>query len=172
MRWLVPVLLGCLCITDGGFAGFRDAAGRTGHIFKEEYYRRAIRRGLRYGLLAAAVDGVVVGVALLASPSPLLRLDELVVCGEWLLPVLAAYATLVLLALGVWAAAEADVRTLGSVIILGPFTLIRPYVVAVAALLAAWKAPSVAAAAVTALACGVQLSIEPLLGRVWKTPRF
>jgi hypothetical protein len=169
MTWLVPLLLACLAITDGGFAGFRDAAGRDARIFKAEFFRRAVRRGLRFGFVGVAISGALVAGAVLLAPHPQARLEELVAGGAWMLPVLAVYATAVLVALGVWSAAEADLRTLASVVILGPFTLIRPYVIAGAALLGAWKAGSFPAALVTIAVCGVQLALEPWMGRAWKT---
>ena len=167
MSWLIPALLACLAVTDGGFCGFRDAAGRDARIFKEEYYRRATRRGLLYGLAGMAVSGSFVALAIAVSPAPRALYFELITTGTWLLPILVAYATLVLLALGFWAAAEADIRTLASVVILGPFTLIRPYVVAAAAALAAWKAPSAEAAGLAVAVCFVQLTLEPWMGRAW-----
>jgi hypothetical protein len=77
--------------------------------------------------------------------------------------VLLPYATLTLVGMGIWAAAEADARTLASVVVLGPFTLIRPWVIAAAAVVGAWKAPGFTAALVTLAACGAQLAIEPWL---------
>jgi hypothetical protein len=65
-------------------------------------------------------------------------------------------------------AAEADVRTLASVVILGPFTLVRPYVICAVALIGVWKAPSAVVATLVVAACGLQLSLEPWMGRGWR----
>ena len=44
--WWWPLVLACLSVLDGGFAGYRDAAGRDGRVFKDQFYRRAVRRGV------------------------------------------------------------------------------------------------------------------------------
>jgi hypothetical protein len=162
------LLLAILCLTDAAFAGYRDAAGRDARIFKAELYRRAIRRGLRFGFGVAALTVVLATAALAAAPSPYARFAELTTTAWWMLPILAVYATVVLVAMGLWAAAEADVRTLASVTVLGPFTLIRPWVIAAAGALGAWHAPSVPAALVAVGACVLQIGLEPWLGRAWR----
>src|SRR5262249_41343378 len=124
--WTSFVLLWTLSIVDGGFAGFRASAGRSGRVFKDAYYRAAIRGGMRAGVMLGLFVALVAAVVMLSSEWPRARVEELAGCTERLLMVLGGYATLVLIALGVWSTAEADVRTLASVIILGPFTLIRP----------------------------------------------
>jgi hypothetical protein len=165
MSWLVPLALFALCVTDAGFAGFRDAAGRDARIFKAELFRRAIRRGLLHGILAGALGlGIALGATLLVP------FDDLLEAARWMLLPLAGYATLVLAALGVWATAEADLRTLASVVVLGPFTLVRPLVIASAAFLGAWHAPSWPARGAVAAVCALQLAIEPWLGRA-RRPR-
>ena len=168
MTALVPACLWILAVVDGGFAGFRDAAGRDARIFKQAYYRRAIRRGLRHGLVTASASAALVGLVVGLSPSPSDRIEELTRCGQSVLAVLAAYAILVLLAMGVWAAGEADLRTLASVVILGPFTLIRPYVILAAAAAGAMSAKTALTGATVLIACFLQMAIGPWLGRAWK----
>jgi hypothetical protein len=162
------LLLAVLCLTDAAFAGYRDAAGRDARIFKAELYRRAIRRGLCFGFGVAALTVALATAVLAAAPSPPARFAELTTTAWWMLPILAVYATVVLVAMGLWAAAEADVRTLASVTVLGPFTLIRPWVIAAAGALGAWHAPSVPAALVAVGACALQIELEPWLGRAWR----
>jgi hypothetical protein len=158
-----------LCVTDAAFAGFRDAAGRDARIFKADFYRAAIRRGLGAGLVVSLLVALGVGGVVAAAPDPAARFAELLVCATWLTVVLGSYATVVLLALGVWAAAEADRRTLASVLVLGPFTLVRPWVIIAAAVLAVRAAPSSWAAVAVVGACALQLAVEPWLGRRWRT---
>jgi hypothetical protein len=158
--WVPFALLWSLAVVDGGFAGFRAAAGRDGRIFKEAYYRAAIRRGLRLGFGVTVLAGAAIALWLLASGA---TLTELVPSAQVMLAVLGGYAALVLLALGVWSTAEADLRTLASVAILGPFTMMRPWVIVAAAAWAAYVAPSLGAAAVAVGACALQLCVEPIL---------
>jgi hypothetical protein len=151
-----------LAITDAAFAGFRDAAGRDGRVFKAELYRRAIRRGLFHGIIVSVLGlGVVLGVAALGRYDPLLE------AARWMLYPLAGYATAVLAALGIWATAEADLRTLASVVVLGPFTLVRPWVILAAAGLGAWHADDWIVRAAVIAVCSLQLAVEPWLGRAW-----
>ncbi|RYZ44055.1 MAG: hypothetical protein EOO71_00865 [Myxococcaceae bacterium] len=160
MNVLVPLLLGLLSVTDAAFAGFRVATGRDARIFKADFYRAAIRRGLLRGLFS--VMGLGVGIAVACTLAPPL-FSQLLACAQAMLWVLLPYTTLTLVGMGVWATAEADVRTLASVVLLGPFTLIRPWVIVVAAVAGVSQAPGLAAALITVTACGVQLALEPWL---------
>lgn len=165
---LWPLLLACLSVLDGGFAGYRDAAGRDGRVFKEQFYRRAVRRGLRHGLAVTLLVGALVGLAVMTSPDPAARLAALLDAAEALGTVVGAYATVVLLALAVWMVAEADVRTLASVTVLGPLTLLRPWVVAAGAAWGVAHAGDHVAMVLTGVACALQLGVEPWLGRAWR----
>jgi hypothetical protein len=162
------LLLGILCLTDAAFAGYRDVAGRDARIFKAELQRKAVRRGLRSGLAVGALVFALAAGAVAVAPSPAARFAELEVTARAMLPVLAVYATAVLAALGLWAAADADLRTLASVIVLGPFTLVRPWVIVLAGALGAWNAPSVPAAFIAVGACALQLALQPWLARAWR----
>jgi hypothetical protein len=155
---IVPLAFFALSVTDAAFCGFRDAAGRDARIFKAELFRR----GLLAGLAVCAV-----GVALAAAVAFAGDYDDLLGAAQAMLPPLAVYASLVLAAMGVWATAEADLRTLASVVILGPFTLVRPGVVIAAAALGAVHAASWPARAAVVIASLLQLVIEPWLGRAW-----
>jgi hypothetical protein len=117
MNVLLPVLLGMLAVTDAAFCGFRVAAGRDARIFKADFYRAAIRRGMQRGLLVTLVMGAVIAAACSFQPG---LFAQLLTCAQALLWVLLPYAILTLVGMGVWAAAEADARTLASVMILGP----------------------------------------------------
>ena len=163
--WIPFVLLWTLAVVDGGFAGFRSAAGRSGHIFKDAYYRAAIRRGLKYGMGTTLVIGAAAAVIVFVAPSPSSRLLELAIAARALLWILGTYATLVLLAVGVWSVAEVDLRTFASVIILGPLTLIRPWAILAAGAWAAHLAPSAVVSLLAVAAVVLQLCVEPLLDR-------
>ncbi|MFO0760220.1 MAG: hypothetical protein U0359_27310 [Byssovorax sp.] len=169
MSPLLPLaLLFVLGLTDAAFAGFRDAAGRDARIFKAEYNRRGVRRGLRFGLAVSALSSLLAAAVVVSAPSPAARLAELSVSAWWMVAVLAVYATIVLIALGLWAIAEADLRTLASVTVLGPFTLLRPWVIAAAGAVGAWHAPSTPVVIVAIGASLFQLSIERWMGLGWR----
>jgi hypothetical protein len=80
-----------------------------------------------------------------------------------LLLVAAPYAAVVVVAMVLWLVAGVEGRTLASVTVLGPFTLIRPLVVFVG--LGRVIAASPVELAVTfALGCAGVLLVEPLVG--------
>jgi hypothetical protein len=165
---VAPILLATLALVDAGFSGFRDAAGRNPRIRKQGYFRRAVRRGLRCGLVSCGVVAALVVVLIARAPAPaeaFLTVSQAATSLVWSFGV---YATLVLLALGVWLAAEPDLRALASVIILGPFTLIRPWWIATTCLWAAAAATTVEAAIAAIGAAVAQLLIEPWLARGWR----
>jgi hypothetical protein len=168
MEWLAFGAAALLALVDAGFAGYRDGAGRDGRVFKAEFYRRAIRRGLRAGLATVAAGALWTALWTLTSPAWRTGLAR---AAQALLPALMValgYAALVLIALAAWAIAEADLRSLASVIVLGPFTLLRPVVIAAMALVAVGAAPDWRSAATVAVPCLLQLAIGPWLGRAWR----
>lgn len=163
-----PILLATLALVDAGFSGFRDAAGRNPRIRKQGYFRRAVRRGLRCGVVSCGGVAALVVVLLARASAPAEVFLAMSQAAESLVWAFGVYATLVLLALGVWLAAEPDLRVLASVIILGPFTLIRPWWIAATC---AWVAASAASVEVVIAASGAavgQLLIEPWLARGWR----
>lgn len=159
---IAAVLLGSLAVVDAGFCGFRDAAGRDRLIEKRPYYGRAVRRGMFLGL--ALVIPFAIGIALLADAGVWPDLLQVAARMVW---IYGAYATLVLLALGVYLVSSGDLRTLATVAVLGPFTLLRPLVICAGA---AWGAIGAAHATTAVLAClagTVMISFEFALER-WR----
>ena len=124
---MTPWLLGTLVLLDTALCGFRAAAGRNPRIYLSKYYQRSIVRGAVGGLvLIAAFLGA--GLALRASLGESVWLD-LMSTAERMLHVYGVYATLVLLALTLYIGGSMDLSVLASVLILGPFTMIRPFVI-------------------------------------------
>lgn len=127
----------------------------------------------------ATVDGILVrshcelqrlsfefrnGHRLLQLLRPLLdALRALVVTAERLVLVYGVYATLVVVALGLYLSGSFDFGVLASVLVLGPFTLIRPWVILAGAAWAAWQADTVAAAGMALAAGAVMARFEALL---------
>lgn len=174
MNLLTACLMLALSLTDAAFAGYRDACGRDATIFKDEYYRRALRRGLKHGFMVAVASLVWFALLLVALPhqeSFAEQVDGLLVATRATLPVLGAYASVTLLALGAWAAAAPDLRSLASVVLLGPCTLLRAWVIVAAAAAGAWAAPNLSATLGVLGACGLQLTLTPWLNRGWRAGR-
>lgn len=162
---MTPLLLALLAIVDAAFAGFRAAAGRNARIFKFEYYRQSLLRGAFAGVGLVAALAVLTALALLLVHDPADQYAELVEVGERMLWVLGAYAALVIAALVVYALADWDLRSLATVAILGPFTLLRAWVIALASAvgLAAGKGP--VTWALTLVSCGAVVWLGRVLDR-------
>jgi hypothetical protein len=165
---LVLLALLVLAMTDAAFCGYRDAAGRNPHIRKARFYRRSLRRGIRFGFVNAGLATALLTVLMIASPLPGALWADCAAAGTTLLFVVAPYATIVLVALGAWTAAEQDVRTLASVALLGPLTLLRPAVIVAGAVVAVASRPTLPIATLAAATALLQLSTGPLLARAWR----
>jgi hypothetical protein len=165
---LAPLLLAVLSIVDAGFSGYRSAAGTSALLRKDAFYRRAIRRGLCCGSLVVALVAAILGVLFACDPSAEAWRD-LVSGATFLVWSFGIYATLVLLGLGVWFVAEADLRTLASILVLGPFTLIRPLWILGTCGIVASGATTWLGMLAPLLAASIQLAIEPRLRREYAT---
>lgn len=158
---MTPLLLTLLAIVDASFAGFRAAAGRNARVFKFAYYRESLLRGALAGVALVAVLAVLTALTLLAVPNPAHQYAELIAVGGRMLWVLGAYAALVIAALVVYAVADWDLRSLATVAILGPFTLLRAWVIALASAVGLSVGVGAATWALTLLSCAAVV----LLGR-------
>jgi hypothetical protein len=165
---LVQLALLVLALTDAGFCGYRDAAGRNPLVRKAGFYRHALRRGLRFGFANAGLATALLVVLLLASSHPGMLWADCAAAGTNLLFVVVPYATIVLVALGAWTAAEQDVRTLASVALLGPLSLLRPVVIVGGAVVAIASRPTAPVATLAVATALLQLSTGPLLARTWR----
>lgn len=113
--------LGVLAVVDGAFAGYRAAAGRDGRIDKRVWYREAMARG--------AAAGAVASLALVALMLALrVEVAEAETAAGRALLIYLPFAGV----LGVAALARrvehVDVRSIASLLVFGPFTLLRPFV--------------------------------------------
>ncbi len=157
------VLLALLAVLDAIFAGFRASAGRDARLYKVDYYLRGSWLGGGFGIIAISIAALPVIITLLIAPDPSLLFAEYLRVARHLLWFFASYAALVVLAMALWTYPHPGVRTLASVLILGPLTLLRPAIIitacAVAVLLETqWKLRIPCIFAIL-----VQLGIEPTL---------
>lgn len=162
---MTPSLLAALAIVDAAFAGFRAAAGRNARIFKRAYYTRSVLLGALFG---AALVAVLAGLTLLllaASADPAQRYAELVAVGQRMLWVFIPYAGLVLGALALYFVSDHDLRAFATVAILGPFTLLRPWVIAVGAVVGLFASADRATWILTMTACTSVVLLGRLLDR-------
>jgi hypothetical protein len=82
-----------------------------------------------------------------------------------MLYVYAPYSVLVILALALYLIPKTDSRSLATVVVLGPFTMLRPYVFLLG-LAACWLgSESISARLLATFGVALQLSLEPSLER-------
>ena len=146
-------------VLDGAFAGFRGAAPCNARIRKRAYYARA----LSYGALAA-----LTATLLAASSTPAADYETLVGVGRRMLAVFSVYGSGVALALLGYLLGGADLRVLSTVSILGPFTLIRPWMVLAALGYGLWGQTNAAVITLTLVSAGAVLLLGRALGLVYE----
>jgi hypothetical protein len=163
---MTGMVLVVLCVLDGGFSGFRVSAGRNGRIDKRLYYRKWIMRGLLVGVGFALFHSAAMLALVGLSPDPTETFDALMQTGGTLAIFLGAYAALVGLAFLPYLLGGPDLRTLATVIVFGPLTLLRPAVLVASLVLGLNDAPSSGLGhEAIAVVFTVQLLLEPLLDR-------
>ncbi len=137
------VLLWLLATVDSAFIGYRDGAGRSALIDKRDYYRRALIRGALVGQIAVAIVGIVAAGMLSASPQPARLFAAFEQVGTRMLMVYVPYALILAITFFFRAIPSVDIRSITSVLVFGPFTLIRPLVVLAGAIWGLFAVPAV-----------------------------
>jgi hypothetical protein len=162
-----PFVIVSFALLDTTLAGFRAAIGRDGRIDKTAYHRAALWLGFRVGLGVCAFMACLTGAVVFGGPDGPLVYDQLIVIGQHMLLPLGAFAFLVLTALALYLLTNTELRTLATVIILGPFTLARPFVIVLATFYGLWFSASFGASVLTATA-----SLSVLLAERWLEARL
>ena len=158
---MVLSLLCSLLVLDCALVGYRASMGRNPRVRRGPWHRRFILRGALVGVgLVGLVLGVVVALDLPVEAP-----------GRAMLPWFGGYAAAVNLAMLLWFTRSLDVRVLASVLVLGPFTLLRPFVI-LAGLYAGWREVGTATAGALALGLGlVALGLEGWMRPPYALPR-
>ncbi len=169
MTALLAGILVMLALADGACSGFRAVLGRNGRIDHRSDDVRAARVGMIVVTLLLAPAAIVAGLDLTIEPS---RVGGYERSAQAMLVVLAPFALVVTLALIVYAVLGWRQKYLAMAVVLGPCTLVRPFVV-VGAVAVAVSAGGSAGPVVTALLAGAAvLSVEPVVGRLWCSSRY
>ena len=126
---IVAILLALLVLTDCVLCGFRASAGREGRLEKWDFYRASARRGLRDGIVVLVVSALLAAGLVRGAPDPIPAWDAMVRAGATATTIFASYASAIFLAFALFFAPVGDFRVLTNVLVFGPFTLARPYVI-------------------------------------------
>lgn len=164
MTAAVAIALLILALLDGSFAGFRASVGRTGLINHRQSDYQAARRGATLVCILLAPAVAEVSVDALVHPA---HLEQYARAGTAMLEVYGPYALLVLIALACYAALNWRLKYLASALMLGPFTLLRPFIAILGAALGVTVGHGGAVAAAAGLSVIAVLAVEPLAGRLW-----
>ncbi len=157
-----------LATTDAAFIGYREAAGRNALIGKRAYYRKAMLRGALFGQAAVAIVGSVGLILLAFSSEPYQLLEKMEGAGLRMLIVFVPYALVLSIGFLVRLVPSVDIRSITSVLIFGPFTLIRPLVVVVGVTLGTLGSASWILVLLGVLIVSCMLGMEWLIGRLRK----
>jgi L-asparagine transporter-like permease len=160
------LLLWLLATVDAAFIGYRDAAGRSALIDKRHYYRRALVRGALVGQIAVAIAGIVAAGMLFTTPQPARLFETFDQVATRMLMVYIPYALILTATFFVRALPSVDIRSITSVLVFGPFTLIRPLVVLAGAIWGLLVAPTAGVTLLIALIVSLMLGMEYALDRL------
>lgn len=150
-----------LAVVDGAFSGFRAFAGRDGRINK----RPSKFAAARFGAMASVVPLAILAVVLVAMiVGDIATYSELVTAGRRMLLVYLAFAGLIALGFLAYFARITDLQGLGTVLVLGPGTLFRPFLILGGAI-AAGSGAAGAVKAVALLAALLMIGLEYPLNR-------
>ena len=160
------LLLWLLATVDSAFIGYRDAAGRSALIDKRDYYRHALLRGALVGQIAVAIVGIVAGGMLATSTEPARLFATLEQVGTRMLIVYVPYALILTITFFIRAIPSVDIRSITSVLVFGPFTLIRPLVVLAGAVWGLLAAPTTSVLLLLLLIVSLMLGMGYALDRL------
>ncbi|HEX6044612.1 MAG TPA: hypothetical protein VFZ22_09010 [Pyrinomonadaceae bacterium] len=160
------LLLWLLATVDSTFIGYREAAGRNALIEKRAYFRRAMIRGALAGQVAVAIAGVAAVAMLAVSPKPAALFDDIERVALRILLVYVPYALILAITFFIRAVPSVDIRSITSVLVFGPFTLIRPLVVLAGAIWGLLAAPRIEVLLLIVLIVCLMLGMSYVLGRL------
>lgn len=161
----IAALLAGLGLTDCVLCGFRASIGREGRLDKRHFYRQAALRSFGAGLVVIAAHAILVAVLVATARDADGVWQSFVTAGRVAVIVYASYAAAVFLAFGFFFAPIGDFRVLTNVIVFGPFTLARPWVIAGGLVASVFAAPD-PRVILTALSAGVAfLSFQRMIDR-------
>lgn len=160
-------LIALIAVLDAAFSGFRAAKGRAGVIRHRAEDVRALSQGLGVGVVLS-FPALAALAWCLASPGGRTGLREAAVATMWLL---GPASVAVLAALSAYLVLSWEFRYLASAVILGPFTLIRPWIAVAFAVLAGVTAGRLDVWLLVLFGTAALLAIEPIVGRLWWSER-
>lgn len=153
-----------LAILDIMLAAFRAAAGRSGLIDKRAYHAEMWIRAAKWAAVIVVANAALAVAAWLAAPDPQAAWTGMVAAARSLVIVYGLFATAIAIAFALYFA-PGEFRVLANVIVFGPLTILRRFVI-VGGLVYVIESTQGLRVAVLAICGGVSiLAFEPLFGR-------
>jgi hypothetical protein len=160
------VALYLLATLDGALCGFRAFAGRSALIYKRTYYARAMVHGAVAAQIASLLSLFILLLTVAVSQHrPELRSDLESAAGRMLWAFL-PYAAAVLINIALRALPSTDIRASTSVMVLGPLTGLRPFVMIAGVVYGVWSANLLETKLLGILVLVGMLSLETFLNRI------
>jgi len=160
------LLLYLLATLDGGLCGFRAFAGRSALIYKRMYYARAVLRGAIAAQVASFLSLFLLLLTFAVSHHHAELRADLESSAGRMLWVFLPYAAAVVINLAFRALPSTDIRASTSVMVLGPLTGARPFVMIAGVLYGIWSARLLETRLLGIFVLLAMLSLEALLDRI------
>jgi protein-S-isoprenylcysteine O-methyltransferase Ste14 len=160
------VALYLLATLDGALCGFRAFAGRSALIYKRLYYTRAMVRGAIAAQIASFVSLFVLLLTVAVSHHRAALRADLESAAGGMLWVFVPYAAAVVSNLALRALPSTDIRASTSVMVLGPLTGLRSFVMIAGALYGIWSASLLETKLLGLFVLVGMLSLETFLNRI------
>jgi hypothetical protein len=165
---IVAALLYLLASVDATLLGYSAASGRNALIRKGAYYRRAMGWGWLLGQGAILISGAL-GAAILAHSADRDALwSDVQRTGTRMLWVYLPFALVIATAFAFRAIPHVDIRSMTSTIIFGPLTFVRPLVGAAGLAFGIAAAPRAEIIGMGTLVLAMMLSLEYVLGGLFR----
>jgi hypothetical protein len=156
-------LLYLLATIDGALCGIRVAGGRSPLIHKRMFYARWLLRGVLAAQAASFVALVALVAAIGLSAHRLELRADLESAAARMVWVFVPYAIIVLANLALRLVPSTDIRSATSVMVLGPLTGARPFVMIAGVLYGIWASWLLETRLLGLLVLTLMLSLERLL---------
>jgi hypothetical protein len=159
------VALYLLATLDGALCGFRAFAGRSALIYKRKYYARAMLCGALAAQIASFLSLLVLLMTVAVSSHRAELRGDLESAAGRMLSVFLPYAAAVLINIALRALPSTDIRASTSVMVLGPLTGLRPFVMIAGVAYGIWSAHLLETRLLGIFVLAVMLSLETFLDR-------
>lgn len=169
---LTCCLLYVLAVVDCMFVSYRSAGGRNGLINKRAYYTRACAEGAIFAQIPIAISGMLAFAIYSGTNNKPQLLEQFTYAGHAMLEIYLTFTLCIALALLIRCLRSVDARTIAQILVLGPFTFVRPYVAILGASSAVLRVPHTGVAVVVCMTVLMMLGTQVYFDSKNRYPNF